>query len=185
MGDVPFDLTNAPRKYIRSICALGWGAGSWGGVPATYSVIGAASWPVANAAAFWPFTLYGQETVYALSWVNGGAVTANVDAGIYAEDGTRLVSCGSTAQAGANAIQVVDVADTALSPDNYYFAFVMNTNAVGIVRTGGLTREGMNALGGKHMTGAFPLPSTATLTDYSLGTASAVPVLIAHTTPVF
>lgn len=48
-------------------------------------------------------------------WLNGATVDGNSDAGIYTEDGaTKLISTGSTLNAGTSAIQAANVSDTLL-----------------------------------------------------------------------
>jgi len=56
--------------------------------------------------------------------------SGNCDVGIYDELGNRLVSSGSTA-VGVAGIQVIDIADTALTPGVYFLAMnVDNTTAL-------------------------------------------------------
>ncbi len=87
---------------------------------------GLAAWPAANLVIFVPFWIPEATTFTKMFW-NNGAVAGNVDVGIYGTDQTRLVSMGSTAVAGANATQIVDIADTTLARGRYYMAMVADT----------------------------------------------------------
>lgn len=123
---------------------------------------GSAVWPSANRALFFPFYLGARMTATKIAWINGAAVSGNCDAGIYDLAGTRLVSSGSTAQAGTSAIQTVDITDTILSPGTYYMALAVDNT------TAAFMRVGPNALllagaGVAQMATAFPLPDPATL----------------------
>lgn len=84
--------------------------------------------PAANVGYFIPLALPYPVTVTKLWWVNGGAVAGNVDMGIFAEDGTRLVSAGTTAQVGTTNVQSVDVTDTTLGRGRYYMGLCSDTS---------------------------------------------------------
>lgn len=83
---------------------------------------GSAVWPTANLALFMPFSIPAQQTVNRMIWFNGTVVSGNVDAGVYNEDGTRVVTCGSTAQAGISVAQVANVTATPLAAGSYFMA---------------------------------------------------------------
>lgn len=119
------------------------------------------AWPTANTAVFVPFHVYTPTVVKQIGWFNGSAVSGNVDCGIYDAAGTRLISTGSTAQAGVSTIQTVDVTDTLLGPGLFYMAFAadnITATVIGIVPT--LQRG--RVLGLVEMATAFALPATAT-----------------------
>lgn len=108
--------------------------------------------PGANVGWFVPFTVPEPVTVTKLFWGNGAAVAGNVDAGIFQEDGTRLVSAGTTAQSGTSNLQVVDVTDTRLERGRYYLGlcgdttgttqrFLANTSAAGIWQALGVLKD--------------------------------------------
>ena len=82
----------------------------------------------ANRVVFVPFRVPEAVTVTKMFWGNGSAVAGNLDAGIYDEVGTRLVSTGSTLQAGTARLQVVDVTDTTLARGVYYLAMLSDTS---------------------------------------------------------
>lgn len=134
------------------------------GSEAMNHIIGVASavWPGANRALYVPLYLPRPATVVKLWWLNGAAVSGNVDVGIYnATSLARIVSSGSTAQAGTSVVQEVDIADTALgagvyllalSCDNTTAAFARTLTDIRICRSAGVTQEAA----------AFALPVTAT-----------------------
>jgi hypothetical protein len=124
--------------------------------------VGSAAWVAANTAIFIPFRLSSAMLMKLLFVYNGSSVSGNIDVGIYAKDGTKLVSSGSTAQAGTSAFQTFDIADTLIGPGVFYLAAVMDNG------TGHTTRltPGVaigRLLGAAQMATAFPLPATATL----------------------
>jgi hypothetical protein len=62
-------------------------------------------------------------------WRNGTAVAGNVDCGVFALDGTLIVSCGSTAQSGTSNFQIVTVTETLLAPGAYYLALAASSTS--------------------------------------------------------
>jgi hypothetical protein len=96
-----------------------------------------------------------------------GTASGNVDVGVYSSDGTtltRLVSSGSTAAAGASAVQTITVASTALVPGFSYYLAVAPDNATVTIGRVAIT-SAIAALGKRvqAFTSGFPLPSTLTL----------------------
>ena len=87
-----------------------------------------------NRSVFFPFRLAVHRTAVKLFLVNGATINGNIDVGIYTSEFQRIVSAGSTAQSGANAIQEFDITDTDLSPGLYYLGFSGNS-ATGTVFT--------------------------------------------------
>lgn len=130
--------------------------------------ISAAAWPTANKAIYVPFSVYETITVRKMFWENGGSVSGNVDVGIYDINWVRLVSSGSTAQAGTSAIQEVNITDTTLASGIYYLAMAMDNNTGQIGRWGPTAAIG-RGLGVSEEASAFPLPSTATLSALASG----------------
>lgn len=143
-----------------------WGQGTWG----------TGFNPVANQAYYLPFVVARPFTVYRMAWISGSSA-GNVDAGVYSFSGSRLVSTGSTAMAGANAIQQVDVTDTDLVPSRYYLAIAFSSASASPLGNspGGLAPQWALA-GGKQEASAFPLPATAT---FAVATADKFPVIAA------
>lgn len=130
----------------------------------TYTV--SSVWPSANRALYVPVQVLKQITVYKMSIFNGSAVAGNFDLGLYDEAGTRLVSSGSTVQAGTNVPQVVDVADTVLTPGTYWLAAASNSGSGQYFRASA-TSVGLNLAGMREQASAFPLPATATFSAVS------------------
>lgn len=126
------------------------------------SLPAAVAWGTALYAIYIPITIPVPFTVYKMAVLNGATVAGNVDVGIYDRWGNRLVSMGSTAMAGVSTVQSFDVADTVLTPANYFFAFVSDsTTATFSCVT--LAAQGQRASGVQVQTlGAMPLPATAT-----------------------
>lgn len=121
-----------------------------------------AAWPLANLAIFIPFLIFSKITVLKMYWINGSApVSGNVDVGIYDHNGKRRVSSGSTAKSGgANALQVVDIADTNLEPGFFYLAMACDSTN-NIERWTVVNAEACRSLGILQQQTAFPLPDPA------------------------
>lgn len=131
-----------------------------GGAPSLAS----ATWPTANLAIYVPFALDESVTVVKGFWHNGGAVSGNVDIGIYNEAGTKQVSIGSTAQSGTDVIQEVNIADTPLTAGRYYMALACDNTTATFRRVGaGATAEITKTFGIAQQASAFALPASATL----------------------
>ena len=121
-----------------------------------------ATWPTSNKAIYIPFWIPESVTLTQLFWYNGATVSGNIDVGVYAEDGTKKISAGSTAQATINVIQSVNVADTALTAGRYYLAAAMD-NTTGTLFCWASTAQLSKSFGLAEQTSAFALPATATL----------------------
>lgn len=142
-------------------CSLG-GAGGGLGTPAS------AVYPAANRALYIPFRISTPFLVKTLFCLNGAAVSGNIDVGIFGQAGARLVSAGSTPQAGTNAIQIFDVTDTLLGPGRFYLAVAMD-NGTGTLFRSAPTTVFPAGQGAAQQATAFALPATATLATYSSG----------------
>lgn len=127
------------------------------------------TWVTANMAVFVPFALEVPITAKQMFLLNGATASGNVDVGIYTADGIRLVSIGSTAQAGINDLQAFNITDTILGPGRYYFAVAMDGTA-GTILGASASATLARAMGYQQMATAFPLPATAT---FATGSASA------------
>jgi hypothetical protein len=123
--------------------------------------VGAGAWPAADRALYIPFIIEAPVPVTQIAWENGATLNGNVDVGIYDLAGKRLVSLGSTAQAGASVVQVGDITDTPLNQGVYYMAMASSsaTATFARVQPGSI---GVRAGGGLQQATAFPLPSSAT-----------------------
>lgn len=131
------------------------------------------NYPAANDAIFLPVALTRPILVKRLFCHNGSVVSGNVDMGIYSVDGVRLVSIGSTAQAGTSALQFFNTTDIYLSPGQYYLAVVLSstTGRLGRIAPGTLR---MQHYGIYKMASALPLPATVT---FATVTASYIPCI--------
>lgn len=133
---------------------------SFGGLALT-SVVNAA-WPSANLLIGYPVRLFSPAILTKLWIYNGTTASGNLDLGVYDARGTKIVSSGSTLQAGTSALQVIDITDTPLGPGDFYVCGAMNgiTGTV-MMSTWGHNSQGY-AQGQIQMVTAFPLPATAT-----------------------
>lgn len=124
------------------------------------------SWtPGANAAIYVPFVPPADVTAKRLFFL-GDNTTGTIDVGIFAADGTRLVSTGSVTNATARV--VTDVADTSLTAGTLYFLGISASSSSSNTRraTTGNALQG-RATGLLLEASAHPLPATATLTGVS------------------
>lgn len=157
----------APDKLVISpfsACSLGVELAAFAtAAPAS------ATWPTTNKAFYYPFTISQGLTVTKMWAINGAAVSGNVDIGIYNAAGARLVSKGSTAQSGTNAMQVFDVTDTVLGPGLYFLALNMdNTTGTFILSiVAGFADLAMGWY--TQAVGAVTLPATATFASSTSG----------------
>jgi hypothetical protein len=146
-----------------SLESIGSSIISAGGNTYYNSGIGAGNvWPLANLAIFIPFEIFTPSVALKMRTLNGGTVNGNIDVGIYNEDGTRLVSMGSTVQAGISSWQEFDIADTTLGIGIYYMAVAMD-NILGKLRYSGYSFSLLPSITGMaQMAAAFALPATVT-----------------------
>lgn len=168
--------------YRNPLSALGSPLVSFGAVAPTTQAIGVtnnafATWPSANAAIFMPIRIIEPTLIVNIA-VSNGTLAGNTDVGIYSLNGVRLVSSGSTAQAGS--FQTFDIADTMLGPGVYYAAVARDEATTGTTfRHSFASNVIPKIIGMAEMAAAFPLPATATLATitsnyivaFSLGTA--------------
>lgn len=94
------------------------------------------SWPANNRAIYVPIAVPAQFTV-ARFFVGNSNATGNVDLGLYTFDGTRLISTGSTARAGTNVVQYIDVTNQSFPAGSYYLAMVLSTTSGSVLASGG------------------------------------------------
>ncbi len=123
------------------------------------------AWPTANLALYVPFQVRKPIVVVKMFCYNGAAVAGNVDVGIYSEYGTRIVSIGSTAQAGLSAIQEFDIADTLLGTGIFYMAIALDdATATATIRRGTMAANAIPAITGmaQEQLASVTLPATAT-----------------------
>lgn len=123
---------------------------------ASFAAAGSVTWPTANKAIAYPFLVSKTYNVKKLWCFNGSAVSGNVDMAIYTAAFARVVSIGSTAQAGTSVFQEFDIADTDLTPGLYYAAlncdnttstFIMGpTLSASIMKMSGVMEQAVGAV---------------------------------------
>lgn len=140
-----------------------------GGAAGALSSAASTVYPTTNLALFVPFSIEVPITVAKMFSYNGATASGNIDVGIYDEKGTKIVSSGSTAQAGTSVIQEFDVTDTILGAGLFYLAVAMD-NTTGTLFANVLTTAyTWSVLGMAQMATAFALPATATLVTCAQG----------------
>lgn len=137
------------------------------------NAVSSTTWPSANKAFFYPFTLYDFVTVYQLLFWVGAASSGNIDVGIYDSQGNRIISSGSTAMsATVDTIQEINIADTELPPGNYFLAVAVD-NATGRCYSSSIADELiLSEVAVYEMAAAFPLPTSATMVSCTDGTVN-------------
>lgn len=150
-----------------------------GAVPGV-GAFNSATFASANRAHFQPFRVTVPCIIKQLFVANGATASGNIDLGVYAPDGTRLVSTGSTAQSGTNDLQVFDVTDTLIGRGYYYIAVAMD-NTTGTLIRNNFSSQTARYQGFAKQDTAFPLPASATFASsagqcYMMGVC-VVPVL--------
>ena len=118
----------------------------------------------ANDAFYIPFRVVTPNAVaYKIAVANGAVASGNVDVGIYDGSRNKLVSSGSTAQAGTTTLQVFDITDTALPMGKYWMAVAIDNATGTMFRQSAGFGAGFTALiDVRKEASAFPLPATAT-----------------------
>lgn len=140
------------------------GSGGRGKIAEGAGAAASAVWPTANKAIFIPFVISGDDRpsrVYSkIILMNGAAVSGNVDVGVYDANGNKLVSAGSTAQAGTTQPQVFTFASPLqLTPGRYYLGIALD-NGVGTTARLATTLQVLRAMGVRVRTTSFPLPAS-------------------------
>ena len=130
---------------------------------------GSSAWPAADRAIYIPFRIAQPILVVKMFMINGATVNGNVDLGIYDPAGVRLVSMGSTAQAGASALQTFDITDTQIGPGLFYMALAIDNTTATTIRESDSSGVDLAVFGCAQEASAFPLPATATFAAISSG----------------
>lgn len=156
-----YQMLKAQRRFVISTysplsCGVELAAGAAGAPAST-------AHSTANRAYLIPFYLPAPATAMKIWISNGAAVSGNLDLGIYDENYARLVSLGSTAQAGTATAQVGDITDTFLQAGAYYMAYALDNTTGCFIRSQATTLNGTEPITGLvTMNTAFPLPATVT-----------------------
>ncbi len=140
---------------ITPISSCGAGMGIAAATPSS------AAWPTANTAYYIPFRIPHGMIVANMFIINGATINGNLDIGIYSTDGTRLISSGSTAHAGANIIQTVAISIT-LGAGLFYMALAFDGNTATVGYCGLGHARWTRCAGIVQQANAFVLPATAT-----------------------
>ncbi len=150
------DTTINPASLISIGNELNGTVGAGNGVVSTAWTI-----PAANGAVFIPFVLQRSQIIAQMGWYNGATVAGNIDAGIYSETGTRLLSTGATAQTTISVLQLVNTADLTLDAGQYYLALSCSL-ATATLMSWVPAAPMASAMGVLHQAAAHPLPASAT-----------------------
>lgn len=153
----PFTISSACRNCFGNILMTNSSA----------STFASAVWPSANLAMFFPFVITRRRNYVRAMVANGATVAGNVDIGIYALDGTRLFSTGSTAQAGTSQAQTITV-DWTLDPGIYHLALALSSATATVIRSSPDLQD-LRLGGAKQMASAMPLPASATFANFANG----------------
>lgn len=169
------------RKPILSSCDPRSGSGAELSYVASSS-IASAVWPTANLARFVPVVVEYPTTIRMMG-LSIVAVGGNIDLGIYRQDGTQLVSTGSTPVA-ATGFMPIDIADTLLAPGLHYLAVAADVSSGLQVQRLSVYQLLQRLAGIREMASAFPLPATATLATPTMSSTTMVPFLVASSNAV-
>lgn len=120
----------------------------------------------ANRAYFIPLYLPSPGIITKLWVQNGTTATGNCDIGLYScvagWPSARLVSTGSTAQAGTSVMQEFNITDLAISGNTTLFLAVVFDSASSTIFGGSVAANVWRFSSCAIQSTAFPLPSTAT-----------------------
>lgn len=157
--DYPYAAINLPTISTASPESVGYDLFPWQQVSSWPST----AWTLANRAIFVPFTLNAPFLVQKLWWANGASVAGNMDCGIYSNDGTKLVSTGSTAQSGTSVVQSVSLGTPLLLMPGVpmYFALAASSTSATVVQNASTTPF-FKLMAVAQQASALPLPASAT-----------------------
>lgn len=116
----------------------------------------------ANRAYFYPIALDAPYTIKNFGVACGAGTAGNLDVGIYAVDGTKILSTGSFAMVNGNSTQVKSVTAKTIPPGRYYLAFAGSSGSATLLGLSLTPLSYATNIGVYVMDTAFPLPATAT-----------------------
>lgn len=154
-------MSNPIWQYLPGINSFSGDFGIAFGAIAGGSTPSSGAFPAANDALLVPFCLNQSALIKRLFAINGGTASGNIDMGIYAESGAKIVSIGSTAQSGTTTVQFFDITDTFLGPGRYYIAVAMD-NTTGTLFRANPSVARLQTLGMAKQATAFALPTSIT-----------------------
>lgn len=128
------------QQFLLQRGPLHIGTWGWNTAPFIFAVEGSTgfsstAWPANNRAYYIPIYVPFRFTVARFMVANGTIVSGTLDAGLYSESGTRLISTGSTSQTGTNVVQYISVTSQSFAPGAYYLALVSSTTGSRFMRT--------------------------------------------------
>jgi hypothetical protein len=134
------------------------------------------AWPAANLGIILPMMLPEPFLVAVIAGENGATLGSNIDVTWWNRDlTTKLVTTGSVAQAGASAMQTVNVTDTTIPAGESFITFVASGTA-GLFRTLALsTARNPQMAGIRQFSGAVPVG--ASVTPAQASTATVLPIV--------
>jgi len=120
----------------------------------------------ANVAIYMPIYFNAPGIITKLWMQNGSTAAGNVDVGLYTcvagLPAARVVSAGSTAQAGTNVLQEFNITDYVVAYPQILFIAVAADATTTTMWSGSVGAMIGRACGLARQTSAFPLPATAT-----------------------
>lgn len=122
-------------------------------------------WTTASTALYMPITISAPLLAQQMA-VDVSVQAGNLDLGIYTENGTRLVSAGSTA-VGAAGVQAVNIADTWLAAGTYFVAMNCDSGTASFVGYSIQMNQTRSSGIMEQAVGAVALPSPATFATMS------------------
>lgn len=126
------------------------------------------AWPANDLAIYVPLTIQRTVTLIQAFVSNGATVSGNFDVGLFGASGTKLVSTGSTAQAGVSTIQTVNTTDYIATPGRYYLGLSVSTTVATVIAHGSGTAVVGAALGlAQEALVGVALPTTATFAQFA------------------
>lgn len=147
--------------------SMGQGTGTWGNRAS-------AAYPSANRALFFPFRIPKPMSFSTITLFNGATASGNIDAGLYAADGTRIASKGSTVATGTNTNQDFTFTSVILGRGLYYAAVAVDNATHTFITATALGLQPQRAMGSFQAATSFPLPATVTFASV---TSAYVPVM--------
>lgn len=156
MSDFPGQVLFVPSSYITPLDPLL-------SVGVTFGVSNVSQssqvWPLANLAIYIPFVVGLPYLAVKMGVNNGTVVSGNVDVGIFDQGGNKIVTMGSTAQAGTSVQQVFDITDTLLLPGRYYMALACSNVTSTFICDKPIAAL-LSSMGMLQQATALPLPTT-------------------------
>lgn len=168
------DFPETPVFPFGNVMVSTFGWESLGCMPIIGGGVSSNTWPTANKAIYVPFRLSAPFTFNSISTPLGTS-SGNLDLGVYAADGTRITSKGSTA-AVAN-VNTLSVSSTTIGPGLFYLAMAADNTTLavyGYKLTATAATGLIRAVGVCEQTTAFALPSTATFAAF---TGTLIPII--------